>query len=261
MIPKILGVLNVTPDSFSDGGQFLSPEAALAKAHQMIREGADLIDVGGESTRPGSLPIALEEERRRVEPVLRALKDLPVSIDTQKPEIAEMALDLGAQMVNDVGGLRDPSMFQLIAERAPNVIVMHMQGRPATMQDNPMYVDVVRDVREELLGTARRLVEAGLPKQKIWLDPGIGFGKNFEHNIALLQHISDLAKSDFPVLIGVSRKGFLGRITGEEDPPSRLAAALAIQCFAQQQGIYAFRTHDVWATRQAALAWSQMQSS
>lgn len=253
MIPKILGVLNITPDSFSDGGSNVIPEVALQRAHEMIKEGADIIDVGGESTRPGSLSISLEEERRRVEPVLRALNGLPVSIDTQKPEIAEMALDMGALMVNDVGGLRNASMFDLVVERAPTICVMHMQGIPATMQLAPHYDDVVGEVFGELEKTANHLLEKGLPANKVWLDPGIGFGKDDEHNLALIKDLSTLVGKGFPVLIGVSRKGFLGRVTGEEEPLRRLPASIAVQCIAQAQGVHAIRTHDVRETRQAAM--------
>lgn len=258
MIPKILGVLNVTPDSFSDGGNHMDPAQALQRAHEMIREGADFIDVGGESTRPGSLSISLEEEMRRVEPVLRALKGLPVSVDTQKPEIAEMALDLGALMVNDIGGLRDPSMLDLVVERAPIVCIMHMQGTPATMQLQPTYEDVVGEVSDTLLAMATQLTEMGLPKQKIWLDPGIGFGKTHSNNLDLIRGLDDLVEGGFPVLVGVSRKGFLGRLIDEDDPARRLPAALAAQCLAQQKGVHAIRTHDVLATRQAAVSWAEM---
>lgn len=254
MIPKILGVLNVTPDSFSDGGEWMDRERALEHAVQMMAEGADFIDVGGESTRPGSLAVEVNEELRRVVPVVSDLvsKGIPVSIDTKKPLVAEMALELGASLLNDVSGFRDPKMLEVVQRFKPIVCVMHMQGDPQSMQQNPHYENVVQEVREWLTATAVRLTELGLTKEKIWIDPGIGFGKTLEHNLELLRHLKELVGVGFPVLIGVSRKRFLGTILEGAEAKDRLEGALATQVLAQQAGVHAIRTHDVAATVKAA---------
>ncbi len=256
MMPRILGILNVTPDSFSDGGQF-EGVAAVDHAKRMIEEGADFVDVGGESTRPGSAPVPLEKELRRVMPVIEALTllGIAVSVDTQKPEVARAALDAGVQVINDVNGLQDPAMFELIVERKPIVCVMHRQGTAATMQSNPQYDDVLGEVTLCLEEMAQKLNSEGVAKEKIWLDPGIGFGKNLIHNLSLLNGIDHLVRLGHPVMLGVSRKRCLGQVTGENDPMDREAATLACHVLAQSKGVQIFRTHDVKnAVRAARMA-------
>jgi dihydropteroate synthase len=248
-----MGVVNVTPDSFSDGGRFLEPGRAVAHGRQLVAEGADILDVGGESTRPGAQPVPAEEELRRVLPVLRGLADagVPLSIDTRKPEVARAALDAGASIVNDVQALAAPGMAELCAERRCGVVLMHMQGRPQDMQRDPRYGDVVREVRDLLLERAQVAAKHGVAREALCLDPGIGFGKTLEHNLALLRGLGAL-KVGFPLLVGVSRKGFLGKLAGVEEPERRLAAGLAAGALAIAHGADVLRTHDVRATREAA---------
>jgi dihydropteroate synthase len=244
-----VGILNVTPDSFSDGGEFLEAEAAAARAARMLDEGAAIIDVGGESTRPGSDPVDAEEERRRilpvVEAVLEARPEAVVSVDTYRASTAGAALDAGASLVNDVSALRDPRMAPLVAERGVPVILMHMLGEPKTMQQDPRYDDVVREVRDFLSRKAEEAVAAGIAEEKIILDPGIGFGKTLQHNLLLLKHLDEISSLGFPVLVGASRKGFLGRITGAADPKERLFATVATTVLAYEGGASLFRVHDV----------------
>lgn len=248
--PALMGILNVTPDSFSDGGQHFSADAAIARGLAMMEEGADLIDVGGESTRPGAQPVSFEEELRRTIPVVSSLakKGIPVSIDTMKPCVALEALGAGAFMINDVSGLRDPSMLELVRKEQPTVCIMHMKGEPRTMQVEPSYADVVSEVRSYLLG---RAAELDLPKEKIWLDPGIGFGKTVDHNLSLIRNLDYLVDAGYPVLIGVSRKGFIGKILGADSPDDRLEGTLAAQVFAQIKGARIIRAHDVKAASRA----------
>lgn len=258
-----MGILNVTPDSFSDGGRFQSPEEAVHAGVIMVNEGADLIDVGGESTRPGATPVDESEEIERVVPVINGLvaKGISVSIDTMKPAVARAALDAGAFLVNDVSGLRSPEMLVLVQERKPYVCIMHMQGNPATMQKHPTYGDVVAEVHDYLLEQASQI---DLPTKQIWLDPGIGFGKNLDHNLALINGLSELGAAGYPVLIGVSRKGFLGKIANPNGDPlpveERLEATLAAQVWAQLQGVSVIRTHDVRAARRAIEATAAIQN-
>lgn len=255
--PALMGILNVTPDSFSDGGRYFSFEDAVRSAMRMVEEGADVIDVGGESTRPGAEPVTAEEEARRVIPVIQALigQGISVSIDTMKPTIAGQALDAGAFLVNDVSGFRDPAMFALVVERKCSVCVMHMQGEPRTMQTNPQYDDVVADVRSYLVERGEALVREGLERDQVWIDPGIGFGKTSAHNIRLLNELNAFAETGFPVLIGVSRKSFIGKILGSETKPlpvgDRLEGTLAAQIVAQLRGAKVIRAHDVSASRRA----------
>jgi len=210
----IMGILNVTPDSFSDGGRFLDPEAAIEHGRRLWLEGADIIDVGGESTRPGAVEVDASEECRRVVPVVAALagQGIPISIDTRKALVAEEALRVGAVVVNDVSALRDPAMSGVCADAGGTVCLMHMRGDPATMQQGVHYDDVVGEVREFLLRAADRAVAAGITPDRIWVDPGFGFGKLVEHNVALLERLSELVALGFPVLVGLSRKSFLGRL-------------------------------------------------
>jgi len=268
----VMGVLNVTPDSFSDGGRFVDPRAALERALQMAEEGADLIDVGGESTRPGSAAVPADEEIARVRPVLELLREhcpLPISIDTRKTAVARAALDLGVAIVNDVSGLRavlkdaeaedaddaagGEARARLAAERGAGLVLMHMQGDPATMQDDPRYEDVVGEVRGFLFDAARRAEEAGVPREAIALDPGIGFGKSAAHSVALLLATADLATTGYPILIGVSRKSLFGKLLGlslEE----RLEAGLAAAVVCVLRGARIIRTHDVKPTVRALRA-------
>jgi dihydropteroate synthase len=264
--PVLVGVLNATPDSFSDGGDFLDPERAAARAAAMLDEGAQIIDVGGESTRPGSDPVAPEEEMRRVVPVIReiiaAQPEAIISIDTYRAGTAEAALQAGASIVNDVSAMRgDPRMADLVAEARCAVILMHMLGEPKTMQRDPRYDDVVREVRDFLAYRAERAVTAGVAEENIILDPGIGFGKTLEHNLALLRHLDSLVELGFPVLVGASRKTFIGRITGVEAARERVFGTVAANVIACSQGATFFRVHDVQANHEAlAVAWAVLDA-
>ncbi len=247
-----MGIVNVTPDSFSDGGRWLDPEAAIAHGRALAAEGADILDVGGESTRPGAAAVDAEEERRRVIPVVEALAadGLRVSIDTMKAEVAVAALDAGASFVNDVAALRDPGMLPLVAERGCDVCLVHMRGEPRTMQADPRYDDVVDDVRAFLETRAQMAVAAGVAPERIIVDPGIGFGKTVEHNLVLLDRLDELVALGFPVLIGTSRKSFLGTIAGR-DTADRLPGTIATNVLALERGASIFRVHDVAAVRDA----------
>jgi len=251
-----MGIVNVTPDSFSDGGLCASRDAALAHARRLVAEGADVIDVGGESTRPGSLAVDAPTERARVVPVIEALRaetDLPISVDTTKAEVAAAALAVGADMVNDVSAGRfDDAMLPLVAKRGAAIVLMHMQGVPATMQDAPTYGDVVAEVAAFLAARAAAARAAGVAAEHIWIDPGIGFGKRPEHNLALLAGLERLVGLGYPVVVGASRKGFLGTVSGTA-VGERLAPSLAAAVMAVAAGARAVRVHDVAPTR-AALA-------
>jgi dihydropteroate synthase len=254
--PVVVGILNVTPDSFSDGGDFFDPEAAAEHAAAMLDEGADMLDVGGESTRPGSDPVSQEEEIRRVVPVLKRIlsvrPEAVISVDTYRSGTAKAALKAGASLVNDVTALRgDPGMVSLIEEAACPVILMHMQGEPKTMQKEPNYQDVVGEVRDFLAERAEYAVAAGVRLENIIVDPGIGFGKNLEHNLALLRNLDALVDLGFPVLIGTSRKSFVERITGVQEARDRVFGTVATTVLAFEQGATFFRVHDVRANRQA----------
>ncbi len=254
--PVVVGILNVTPDSFSDGGDFFDPEAAAEHATTMLDEGADMLDVGGESTRPGSDPVSQEEEIRRVVPVLKRIlsvcPEAVISVDTYRSGTAKAALEAGASLVNDVTALRgDPGMVSLIEEAACPVILMHMQGEPKTMQKEPNYQDVVREVRNFLAERAEYAVAAGVRLENIIVDPGIGFGKNLEHNLALLRNLDALVDLGFPVLIGTSRKSFVERVTGVQEARDRVFGTVATTVLAFEQGATFFRVHDVRANREA----------
>jgi dihydropteroate synthase len=254
--PVLVGVLNVTPDSFSDGGDFLDPAKAASHAAAMLDEGAGIIDVGGESTRPGSDPVTREDEARRVVPVVEELlserPDAIISIDTYNAATAEAALEAGASIVNDVTALRgDPRMAEVVAEARCPVVLMHMLGEPRTMQRDPRYADVVREVRDFLAERAEHAVAAGVEPESVILDPGIGFGKTLEHNLALLRHLDELVALGFPVLVGASRKSFLGRITGVEEARDRVPGTVAANVIAYEKGATLFRVHDVRANREA----------
>ena len=253
--PLLAGVVNVTPDSFSDGGRFVRWERAVEHGLALARAGADLLDIGGESTRPGSAPVSVEEELERVLPVLRALSgesSVPLSIDTQKPEVADQALSAGATWVNDVGGLRDERLAGVVAAHGAGLVIMHMRGDPATMQDEPHYDDVVEEVCSLLAERAEAAVTAGIDPERVWVDPGIGFGKSVEHNLQLLASLDRVARLGYPVMVGASRKSFIGALSG--DPvDERLAGGLAAAQAAAAVPRTILRTHDVAATRQFLL--------
>jgi dihydropteroate synthase len=248
----VMGVVNVTPDSFSDGGLFSTAEAAIAHGRRLVDEGADIVDVGGESTRPGAADVSAAEEAARVVPVIEALSmdGVLVSVDTSKPAVAEAALAAGASIVNDVTGLRDDAMLHVVAASGCGVVIMHMQGTPRTMQLEPSYSDVVTEVHDYLRAQARRAVDAGVDPRAIAIDPGIGFGKTIEHNLALLSNLDVLTDSGFPVVLGTSRKSFLGTLTGRsvEDRDVATAATIALGVAA---GVFCVRVHNVAAARDA----------
>src|SRR5215217_3133761 len=252
--PVLMGVLNVTPDSFSDGGEFFDLHRAVTQAESLLDEGAQMVDVGGESTRPGSDPVSSEEELRRVMPVVRGMLGARpaavVSIDTYRTSTAEVALDAGARIVNDVTALGDPRMAGLIAERGCPIILMHMLGEPKSMQQDPSYDEVVREVRDFLARRAERAVRAGVDERHIVLDPGIGFGKRLEHNLTLLNGLDVLVELGFPVLVGASRKSFLGKISGG-GPKDRLFGTVAANVLAYERGATLIRVHDVRANKEA----------
>jgi dihydropteroate synthase len=250
--PALMGVVNVTPDSFSDGGRLAGPEAARAAAEAMVAAGARIVDVGAESTRPGATPVDPQEERRRLLPVVEALAEagtVVVSVDTRRPEVAREALAAGAHLVNDVGGLRDPAMRSVCAEAGAPAVAMHMRGEPATMQDDPRYDDVVAEVDAFLRARAEAAEADGVPS--VIVDPGWGFGKRDRHNLALLHGLPRLAAAGRPVLLGASRKGTLGRWTGEPDPARRDPASLAVHLEAARLGAALLRVHDVAGHAQA----------
>jgi dihydropteroate synthase len=245
--PSVMGVVNVTPDSFSDGGVFLRPEAAVAEAYGMLQEGAAIVDIGGESTRPGAEGVSLEEELRRIEPVLRSLQGQPVSIDTSKASVARQALEEGAVMVNDVTALRgDPEMAAVVADGDAYLCLMHMLGEPRTMQDDPRYDDVVSEVVAFLEDRLAFATNAGIPEEHIGLDPGIGFGKTVEHNLELLRRLDEIVALGRPVVVGASRKRFLGRVLGDPGAiTGPVAASVAVAVLAYEHGAVIIRAHDV----------------
>jgi dihydropteroate synthase len=253
MTPKLMGVVNVTPDSFSDGGLYLDPGAAIAHGRELVADGAGILDVGGESTRPGAEPVAEAEELARVVPVIEGLADLEVaiSIDTSKAAVAGAALDAGAEIVNDVTALRgDPEMAALCADRGATVVLMHMAGTPRTMQESPTYNDVVAEVTAFLAGRLEAATAAGIAEERIWLDPGIGFGKTAEHNMELLRRLGELAELGRPLLVGASRKSFIGKVDGS-GPGERLGGTIAASVLAATKGAEVLRVHDVAEACQA----------
>jgi len=250
-------VLNITPDSFSDGGENLDPEVAVQQAKKLFDAGADIIDVGGESTRPGAKQVTLSLERSRVIPVIKELSrlDIPVSIDTQKPELMQEAIDSGACLVNDVSGAKTPEVASLVAETGVGICVMHMQGSPRDMQNNPSYSNVVEEVLDYLNKKVAALVGAGVSLGQILIDPGFGFGKKLEHNASLLQNLTKFREIGCPILVGLSRKSMLGLITEKQDSADRLGSSVAAAIFAVGQGADIVRVHDVNETRDALVAW------
>jgi len=251
--PSVMGVLNVTPDSFSDGGRFVDPAAAIEHGRRLAREGAALVDVGGESTRPGAAPVSADEELARVEPVLEGLRGLALSIDTSKADVARRALELGAVLVNDVSALRaDPDLAGVIADGGAFVCLMHMQGEPRTMQVAPRYDDVVSEVLAFLEERVAFAVERGVGEERICVDPGIGFGKTPDQNLELLRRLDELGALGRPVLVGVSRKSTLGRILGDAGATTgSLAASIAAAVSAFERGAWMIRAHDVRETVEA----------
>jgi len=251
--PSVMGVLNVTPDSFSDGGRFVEPSVAVAHARELLDEGAALVDVGGESTRPGAPPVSVEEELARVTPVLERLSGAPLSIDTSKAEVARRALELGAELVNDVTALRgDPALVEVVADADAYVCLMHMQGEPRTMQAAPHYDDVVSDVLAFLEERVAFAVERGIREARICVDPGVGFGKTPDQNLELLRRLDELCALGRPVLVGVSRKSTLGKVSGDTNARTgNMAASLAAAVAAFERGAAMFRAHDVRETVEA----------
>jgi dihydropteroate synthase len=250
---KLMGVVNVTPDSFSDGGLYLDPEVAIAHGEELVAAGAGILDIGGESTRPGAEEVAAEEELRRVEPVVAGLAGggAAISVDTSKRAVAEAALDAGAEIVNDVTALRgDAEMAALCADRGATVVLMHMLGSPRTMQRDPSYDDVVAEVKSFLSGRVEAALAAGIAEERIWLDPGIGFGKTAEHNLELLRRLAELRELGRPLVIGTSRKSFIGRLDGS-DAGERLGGTISSSVLAAAEGAEVLRVHDVAEVSQA----------
>lgn len=248
--PQVMGIVNVTPDSFSDGGKYCSTASAVEHGLQLIAEGADILDIGGESTRPGAQTVSLDEELRRVIPVVEALSavsSVPLSIDTYKPEVMRAAILAGADIVNDICALREDGALEVVARSNAGVCLMHMQGVPQTMQINPTYHDVVAEVKQFLTDRVDACLAGGILKERILLDPGFGFGKTTAHNIALIQHLDRLAELGFPLLVGLSRKSVLGKIAGG-DELQRLHAGLAASVISVMKGAKIVRVHDVKAT-------------
>lgn len=263
--PLIMGILNVTPDSFSDGGKFNHRDSALRQAEQMLKEGADVIDIGGESTRPGSDPVSAEEQINRVVPVIKAIRQhcakVPISIDTTLSLVAEMALMAGATLINDVSaGLGDDGMLKLAAQQKVPIILMHSQGSPKTMQDDPYYEDTVNEVLAFLTARISAALDAGIAKEAIIVDPGIGFGKRKQDNLALLANLDRIVALGFPVLLGASRKRFMGKICEISEPAELVTATAVTTALGVMAGVTMFRVHDVAENNQAAkVAWAIKQ--
>ena len=259
--PLLMGIVNVTPDSFSDGGQHAHAQSAIAHARQLVAEGADIIDIGGESTRPGALPVSVQDELARVLPVIAALRDsgAAISVDTCKPEVMQAALEAGADMINDVTGMRQPEAQRVIAAHPRcGVCLMHMQGEPRTMQSNPQYQNVVHEVKAELVAQAQLLEQLGVKSTRISLDPGLGFGKTLENNYQLLQGLAQLAQSGYPIVLGASRKSMIGAVTGKP-VDQRLSGSIAAALAGVARGAAVVRVHDVGATQDALKVWQAVQ--
>jgi dihydropteroate synthase len=251
--PLVMGILNVTADSFSDGGLYDNPLAAVSHGERLVREGAAILDVGGESTRPGAQPVAVGAELSAVRPIVSriASEGLPVSIDTRRAEVASACIESGASILNDVSGFRDPAMIEVAAATDVGLIVMHMLGEPQSMQDDPRYDDVVGEVRAYLAGQAAILEAAGVARERIAIDPGLGFGKTFEHNLELLRRLPELVDLGYPVVVGASRKRFIGEATAVDQPAERLGGSVATALYAADRGAAVLRVHDVAPTVQA----------
>ncbi len=251
--PLVMGILNITPDSFSDGGQYLDFDQALKRAETMIEEGADIIDIGGESTRPGSDPVSVDEELKRIIPIIKALKkysNIVISVDTYKPRVMEQVIDMGVAMINDVFALQQPGAIEVIKKSNVGICLMHMQGTPKTMQLNPTYQDVVNEVKLFLEERANSLIAEGVKTERIILDPGFGFGKTFEHNISLLQNLESFQTLKFPLLVGLSRKSFIRKIlSGDHD--DHLSGSISAAILSIAKGAKIVRVHDVKETQSA----------
>jgi dihydropteroate synthase len=251
--PLVMGILNITPDSFSDGGQYLDFDQALKRAETMIEEGADIIDIGGESTRPGSDPVSADEELKRITPIIRALQkhsNIVISVDTYKPRVMEQVIDMGVAMINDVFALQQPGAIDVIKKSNVGICLMHMQGTPKTMQLNPTYQDVVNEVKLFLEERANSLIAEGVKTERIILDPGFGFGKTFEHNISLLQNLESFQTLKFPLLVGLSRKSFIRKIlSGDHD--DHLSGSISAAILSIVKGAKIVRVHDVKETKSA----------
>lgn len=248
----VMGIVNVTPDSFSDGGMLSSTDDAIAHGVRLAADGADILDIGGESTRPGSEAVPLDEELARVVPVVAGLREaapaaVALGVDTRRPEVARAALDAGASIVNDVTAAADPAMFALVRETGAGLVLMHMLGEPRTMQDDPHYDDVVREVRDFLAARLGAAVAAGVSRDRLCVDPGIGFGKNLDHNLTLLRQIASFEDLRVPVLVGASRKRFIGQLTGVDDPAERVEGTAGAVAWCAANGVDVVRVHDVLA--------------
>ena len=259
--PILMGIVNVTPDSFSDGGHHATTQQAITHAQRLVSEGAHILDIGGESTRPGAQPVSVDEELKRVLPVIHALRDsgVAISVDTCKPEVMRAALDAGADLLNDVTGFRDAAARQVAASHSScGLCIMHMQGEPRTMQTAPSYQDVVQEVKEYLLAQARVLEDSGIDSGRISLDPGYGFGKTLSQNYALIKNLNHITQAGYPVLFGVSRKSMIGTVTGQP-VHQRLAGSIAAALSGVMRGAAIIRVHDVAATRDALNVWNAVE--
>jgi dihydropteroate synthase len=262
--PLVMGVVNVTPDSFSDGGKFLDPEAAIVQAKRLVEQGADLLDIGGESSRPGSDSLPAKEELERILPVIEGVVGevrVPISVDTCKPEVAGKVLDMGAHIINDITGLADPDLAGIVAEHGAGIVIMHMQGTPSTMQKDPRYDDVVADIMRFLRERIALAEEKGIARESIMIDPGIGFGKTAEHNLEITCRLKEFKSIGLPVLIGMSRKSFIGKVLDRE-VEDRLSGGLAMLSMSIQNGASIIRTHDVKESVDAAkMTWAALSST
>ena len=264
--PRVMGIVNVTPDSFSDGGRFLDSDVALAHARRLVAEGAHILDLGAESTRPGADPVPAGVEIERLVPLIRAIRaesDVAISVDTMKPEVARAAVAAGATIWNDVTALRhDPASLDTAAGLGCEVVLMHMQGEPRTMQAEPRYDDVVGEVAEFLAERAEAAVAAGVARERIWLDPGVGFGKHMtRHNLPVLAHLDRIVALGFPVLLGASRKSFIGALDGGAAPDARLGGSIAAALAGAEAGVAAVRVHDAAETAQALKVWAAIRQA
>ena len=258
--PLLMGIVNVTPDSFSDGNQYIQTDAAIAHAQQLVAEGADILDIGGESTRPGAEPVSVQEELRRLLPVIEALRELniPLSVDTFKPEVMRAVLDAGADIINDIAGFRDPASVAAVADSSCGLCVMHMQGEPKTMQKQPHYDDLYAEVRQFLLQRVQALRGAGVVPERIMLDPGLCFGKTVAHNYSLLRDLAAIQIESYPWLIGLSRKSMIGHVVNRP-PQQRLAGSLAGMLAAVARGAAVVRVHDVAESADALRVWQAVE--
>ena len=256
----LMGILNITPDSFSDGGRYLDPEVASAKALKLVAEGADILDLGGESSRPGAKPVALKEELKRTIPVIKKLSGIikiPISIDTAKPEVARRALDNGASIVNDITGLKDPRMAKICARYKSGVVIMHMKGTPRSMQKNPVYSVLISEIIEFLGDAIRAALDTGIRMENIIIDPGIGFGKTPEHNLEIIKNLREFKVLGAPILVGTSRKSFIGAVLGRKNPEERIFGTAGVTAFLTMRHAEIIRVHDVRAMKDVVTMFSR----